>query len=125
MNAEKYVYSFREGNAEMKNLLGGKGANLAQMVQYGLPVPQGFILTTHACLEYGKDEKFLDGIWGDVVAAMNALEKETGKTFGSGDNPLLVSVRSGSPRLHARNDGHGAQPRPQRRIGGIPGQGLQ
>ena len=97
MNAEKYVYSFREGNAEMKNLLGGKGANLAQMVQYGLPVPQGFILTTHACLEYGKDEKFLDGIWGDVVAAMNALEKETGKTFGSGDNPLLVSVRSGAP----------------------------
>ncbi|TDY58313.1 pyruvate phosphate dikinase [Aminivibrio pyruvatiphilus] len=97
MNAEKYVYSFREGNAEMKNLLGGKGANLAQMVQYGLPVPQGFILTTHACLEYGKDEKFLDGIWGDVVAAMNALEKETGKTFGSGENPLLVSVRSGAP----------------------------
>lgn len=97
MNAEKYVYSFKEGNAEMKNLLGGKGANLAQMVQYGLPVPQGFILTTHACLEYGKDEKFLDGIWGDVVAAMNALEKETGKTFGSGDNPLLVSVRSGAP----------------------------
>ena len=97
MNAEKYVYSFKEGNAEMKNLLGGKGANLAQMVQYGLPVPQGFILTTHACLEYGKDEKFLDGIWGDVVAAMNALEKETGKTFGSGENPLLVSVRSGAP----------------------------
>lgn len=97
MNAEKYVYSFKEGNAEMKNLLGGKGANLAQMVQYGLPVPQGFILTTHACLEYGKDEKFLDSIWGDVIAAMKALEKETGKTFGSGENPLLVSVRSGAP----------------------------
>ncbi|HPF84453.1 MAG TPA: pyruvate, phosphate dikinase, partial [Aminivibrio sp.] len=97
MNAEKYVYSFKEGNAEMKNLLGGKGANLAQMVQYNLPVPQGFILTTHACLEYGKDEKFLDSIWDDVTAAMRALEKETGKTFGSGQNPLLVSVRSGAP----------------------------
>ncbi|MBL3538308.1 pyruvate, phosphate dikinase [Aminivibrio sp.] len=97
MNAEKYVYSFKEGNAEMKNLLGGKGANLAQMVQYGLPVPQGFILTTQACLEYGKDEKFLDRIWGDVTTAMNALEKETGKTFGTGENPLLVSVRSGAP----------------------------
>jgi len=97
MNAEKYVYSFKEGNAEMKNLLGGKGANLAQMVQYNLPVPQGFILTTHACLEYGKDEKFLDSIWDDVTAAMRSLEKETGKTFGSGQNPLLVSVRSGAP----------------------------
>ncbi len=97
MNAEKYVYSFKEGNAEMKNLLGGKGANLAQMVQYNLPVPQGFILTTHACLEYGKDEKFLDSIWDDVVTAMKSLEKETGKTFGSGQNPLLVSVRSGAP----------------------------
>ncbi len=62
INREKYVYSFREGNAGMKALLGGKGANLAQMVGYGLPVPQGFILTTHACLEYGKDQSFLDGI---------------------------------------------------------------
>ncbi len=97
INREKYVYSFREGNAGMKALLGGKGANLAQMVGYGLPVPQGFILTTHACLEYGKDKSFLDGIWNDVTEAIASLEKETGKSFGAGDNPLLVSVRSGAP----------------------------
>ena len=97
MSKEKFVYGFKEGNAQMKDLLGGKGANLAQMVQYGLPVPPGFILTTHACLEYGKDSKFLDSIWKDVEGAMKALEKETGKTFGAGDNPLLVSVRSGAP----------------------------
>ena len=97
MTAEKYVYSFKEGNAEMKNLLGGKGANLAQMVQYGLPVPPGFILTTQACLKYGEDAEFLDSIWGKVTEAMKDLEKETGKTFGTGANPLLVSVRSGAP----------------------------
>ncbi len=97
MNAEKYVYRFKEGNAGMKDILGGKGANLAQMVQYGLPVPEGFTLTTRACLEYGKDEKFLDSVWGDVEKAVAELEKETGKTFGSGANPLLVSVRSGAP----------------------------
>ncbi len=97
MTKEKYIYSFKEGNADMKALLGGKGANLAQMVAYGLPVPQGFILTTHSCLEYGKNPAFLDEIWNDVVAAMKALEQETGKTFGTGSNPLLVSVRSGAP----------------------------
>ncbi|GAB1487463.1 hypothetical protein MASR2M79_25220 [Aminivibrio sp.] len=97
MAAEKYVYSFQEGNAEMKNLLGGKGANLAQMVQYGLPVPPGFILTTEACLKYGEDPKFLDSVWSSVTEAMKSLEKETGKTFGRGENPLLVSVRSGAP----------------------------
>ncbi len=94
---EKYIYNFTEGDASMKALLGGKGANLAQMVAYGLPVPQGFILTTHSCLEYGKNPSFLDEIWGDVVAAMKNLEKETGKQFGAGENPLLVSVRSGAP----------------------------
>ncbi len=97
MTKEKFIYSFKEGNADMKALLGGKGANLAQMVAYGLPVPQGFILTTHSCLEYGKNPAFLDEIWDDVVVAMKALEQETGKTFGTGTNPLLVSVRSGAP----------------------------
>ncbi|WP_367339578.1 pyruvate, phosphate dikinase [Aminivibrio sp.] len=97
MNEVKYVYSFEEGNAEMKNLLGGKGANLAQMVQYKLPVPPGFILTTEACLKYGEDPAFLDSIWDKVVSSMKDLEKKTGKTFGSGSNPLLVSVRSGAP----------------------------
>ena len=95
--SEKYIYSFREGNADMKALLGGKGANLAQMVRYGLPVPPGFILTTQACLEYGKNPEFLDQIWTGVVSSMKALEAETGKTFGRGPNPLLVSVRSGAP----------------------------
>ena len=94
---KKYVYSFEEGNAEMKDLLGGKGANLAQMVQYGLPVPPGFILTTEACLKYGEDPAFLDSIWDKVVSSMKDIEKKTGKTFGSGENPLLVSVRSGAP----------------------------
>ena len=70
---EKYIYNFTEGDASMKALLGGKGANLAQMVAYGLPVPQGFILTTHSCLEYGKNPSFLDEIWGDVLAAMKSL----------------------------------------------------
>ncbi|NLT24978.1 MAG: pyruvate, phosphate dikinase, partial [Syntrophorhabdus sp.] len=97
MNEVKYVYSFEEGNAEMKNLLGGKGANLAQMVQYKLPVPPGFILTTEACLKYGEDPAFLDSIWDKVISSMKDLEKKTGKTFGSGSNPLLVSVRSGAP----------------------------
>jgi pyruvate,orthophosphate dikinase len=94
---KKYVYSFEEGNAEMKDLLGGKGANLAQMVQYGLPVPPGFILTTEACLKYGEDPAFLDSVWDKVVSSMKDIEKKTGKTFGSGENPLLVSVRSGAP----------------------------
>ena len=97
MTKEKYIYSFKEGNADMKALLGGKGANLAQMVTYGLPVPPGFILTTHACLEYGKNPGFLDSIWDGVVASMKTLEQEAGKTFGTGSNPLLVSVRSGAP----------------------------
>ncbi|NLB82901.1 MAG: pyruvate, phosphate dikinase [Synergistaceae bacterium] len=97
MAAGKYVYNFQEGNAEMKNLLGGKGANLAQMFQYGLPVPPGFILTTEACLKYGEDPEFLDSVWTSVNEAMKSLERETGKTFGSGENPLLVSVRSGAP----------------------------
>ncbi|HCL78618.1 MAG TPA: pyruvate, phosphate dikinase [Synergistaceae bacterium] len=97
MTKEQYVYSFKEGNAGMKNLLGGKGANLAQMVQYGLPVPPGFILTTQACLKYGAEPSFLDEIWGDVERAMKELEALTGKSFGGGSNPLLVSVRSGAP----------------------------
>ena len=94
---EQFVYDFSQGDASMKKLLGGKGANLAQMVRLGLPVPPGFIITTEACKAYWKEsEGLLDRIWPDVKAAVGRLEATTGKVFG-GDDPLLVSVRSGAP----------------------------
>ncbi len=94
----KYLYHFSEGSAEMKATLGGKGANLSQMWKIGLPVPPGFTLSTEACLAYWHGEDaFIDSIWPDVQRAMTTLEEETGKTFGGGDYPLLVSVRSGAP----------------------------
>lgn len=97
-DGKKYIYDFSEGNAEMKGLLGGKGANLAQMSNIGLPVPPGFTITTEACLTYwGDGDRFLDSIWSDVTSAVERLEKSTGKTFGRGENPLLLSVRSGAP----------------------------
>ena len=95
--SEKYIYGFNEGNAGMKALLGGKGANLAEMVRSGLPVPPGFIITTELCLKYLKDPKILDTIWDGVKSSVAALEKETGKKFNDRANPLLVSVRSGAP----------------------------
>ena len=95
--SEKYIYNFKEGNAGMKALLGGKGANLAEMVNYGLPVPPGFIITTEVCLKYLEDPKIMDRIWDGVKAAVATLEKETGKVFTDRNNPLLVSVRSGAP----------------------------
>ena len=100
--SKKYVYFFgkgnSEGNATMKALLGGKGANLADMACLGLPVPPGFTITTEACAEYseiGKEKLFVK-IKGEVVEQLKKLEKVTGKTFGKGPNPLLVSVRSGA-----------------------------
>ena len=95
--AKKYCYLFSEGNAKMRELLGGKGANLAQMWKIGLPVPPGFIITTEACHQYWKENDFIAGIWSDVEAAIGRVEKLTGKNFGSSENPLLVSVRSGAP----------------------------
>ena len=93
----KYVYMFSEGNGKMKELLGGKGANLAEMTLLGLPIPQGFIVTTEACTKYNTSGKILsDEIKQQVDAAMIDLEKLTGKKFGDEKNPLLVSVRSGS-----------------------------
>ncbi|HEX6129350.1 MAG TPA: pyruvate, phosphate dikinase [Candidatus Limnocylindria bacterium] len=93
----KLVYTFAEGNAQMRALLGGKGAGLAEMTNAGLPVPPGFTITTEACNAYYDAGKQLpDGLWDDVVAHMRALEKETGKGFGDPANPLLVSVRSGA-----------------------------
>lgn len=94
----KYVYDFSEGSSDMKSLLGGKGAYLAQMVREGLPVPSGFTVTTEACLRYlNSEEGFMDALWVDVKAALSRLEDRMEKTFGSGPEPLLVSVRSGAP----------------------------
>ncbi|MBX2947592.1 MAG: pyruvate, phosphate dikinase [Cyclobacteriaceae bacterium] len=94
----KYVYSFHEGDGKNKKLLGGKGANLCEMTQIGLNVPPGFVVTTEACLTYleTSDKKLPEGLMNQVRENMNELEKATGKKFGDGKNPLLVSVRSGS-----------------------------
>ncbi len=95
--ARKWVYLFQEGNKDMKNLLGGKGAGLAEMSHAGLPVPPGFTITTEACNEYNAlGKKFPDGMWDETLEAMKTIEKETGKKFGDPSNPLLVSVRSGA-----------------------------
>lgn len=94
---EKFVYRFSEGNKEMRDLLGGKGANLAEMTRASLPVPPGFTITTKACNAYHEGGKKLpEGLMEQVEKAMVQLEKETGKKFGSVENPLLVSVRSGA-----------------------------
>ncbi len=93
----KFVYSFKDGNKEMKDLLGGKGANLAEMTTIGLPVPQGFTVTTAACNEfYNNDETLWDELKTEIFEELKKLEEITGKTFGSLDKPLLVSVRSGA-----------------------------
>jgi pyruvate,orthophosphate dikinase len=95
--ATKWVYLFHEGDRDMRDLLGGKGAGLAEMTNAGLPVPPGFTCTTDACLAYfAEGNKFPEGMWEQTKAAMAAVEKETGKKFGDAKNPLLVSVRSGS-----------------------------
>ncbi|HAK40400.1 MAG TPA: pyruvate, phosphate dikinase, partial [Synergistaceae bacterium] len=94
---KRFVFHFTEGSAEKRDLLGGKGANLAEMLRIGLPVPPGFTISTEACLEYLKQgEQFLEEVWDEIRGAMTDLEKETGKTFGGKTNPLLVSVRSGA-----------------------------
>ena len=93
----KWVYMFTEGNATMRNLLGGKGANLAEMTNLGLPVPQGFTITTEACTQYYDDgRKINDEIMGQIMEAITKMEAVTGKKFGDKENPLLVSVRSGA-----------------------------
>ena len=95
--SKKYVYLFREGKASMKDLLGGKGANLAEMTNIGLPVPQGFTITTEACNEYyTNNSDFPPGMLDQMVPAIADLEASTGKKFGDKTNPLLVSVRSGA-----------------------------
>ena len=93
----KYVYSFKEGNKDMRNLLGGKGANLAEMTNLGLPIPQGFTVTTEACTAYYESgKKISEEIEKQIFEALAELEKIQGKKFGDNDDPLLVSVRSGA-----------------------------
>ena len=93
----KYVYAFKEGNASMRNLLGGKGANLAEMTNLGLPIPQGFTVTTEACTEYYNcGKKISKEIEEEIFKAIGELEKIQGKKFGDNEDPLLVSVRSGA-----------------------------
>jgi len=94
--ATKYVYLFREGDATMRDLLGGKGAGLAEMTRSGAPVPPGFTITTEACNAYSDTGTFPDGMWEQVLAALQDVEQQTGKRFGDPANPLLVSVRSGA-----------------------------
>ena len=95
--AKKYVYQFKEGNANMRELLGGKGANLAEMTNIGLPVPQGFTISTEACTQYYEDgRKINSAIQAEIMENITKLEKITGKKFGDKENPLLVSVRSGA-----------------------------
>lgn len=94
---KKYVYLFSEGNASMRNLLGGKGANLAEMTKIGIPVPSGFTVTTEACTKYHEDgQEISSDILDEVYASLTKLEEITGKKFGDNTNPLLVSVRSGA-----------------------------
>ena len=94
---QKWVYLFNEGDASMRNLLGGKGANLAEMTKLGLPVPQGFTISTEACTQYYEDGRQInDEIQTQINEAIVKMEEITGKKFGDKENPLLVSVRSGA-----------------------------
>src|SRR3954454_1687676 len=94
----KYVYAFKEGSKEQKYLLGGKGANLAEMTNLGLPVPPGFTISTEACNAYmAAGDTLPDGLLDEVAAELATLEKTMGKTLGDATDPLLVSVRSGAP----------------------------
>ena len=97
MQNKKNVYLFSEGNAEMRELLGGKGANLAEMTRIGLPVPPGFTISTDACREYfRRDQQLWDELRQEILTALHKLEEKMGKRFGDKENPLLVSVRSGA-----------------------------
>ena len=95
--SKKWVYLFSEGDATMRELLGGKGANLAEMTKLGLPVPQGFTISTEACTQYYEDDRQInDEIQAQINEHIVKMEEITGKKFGDLENPLLVSVRSGA-----------------------------
>ena len=95
---EKYVYLFDEGNKDLRELLGGKGANLAEMTNMGLPVPYGLTVTTEACRLYFKENQCLnENIQKQILKGIKKIEEKTGKVLGDAERPLLLSVRSGSP----------------------------
>ena len=95
--SKKFVYLFSEGNGSMRELLGGKGANLAEMTSLGMPVPQGFTISTEACTQYYEDGEMInDDIQAQIMEYIVKMEAITGKKFGDKENPLLVSVRSGA-----------------------------
>src|SRR4030088_166428 len=97
LTSKKWVYLFGEGNKDMRDLLGGKGAGVAEMTRAGLPVPPGFTITTEACnAYYASGKKFPDGMWEQAIEALHHVEEKTGKKLGDVKNPLLVSVRSGA-----------------------------
>ena len=115
----KFVYSFgggkAEGRASMKALLGGKGANLAEMANLGLPVPPGFTISTEVCTAfYANNRKYPAGLEAEVGAALAQIEALTGNRFGDAANPLLVSVRSGARASMPGHDGYRTELRPQR-----------
>jgi len=107
----KYVYLFREGNATMKNLLGGKGANLAEMTSLGMPVPQGFTVTTEACNNYYNNKKVItEDIKQQIFAALEVTEKEAGKKFGDPKNTILSFCSFRFKSFNARDDGYDSKP---------------
>ena len=95
--ATKLVYDFAEGSREMRDILGGKGANVAEMTRLGLPVPKGFTISTEACMAYLRGgQEFPEGLQAEITEHLTRLEEDAGKRLGDHDNPLLVSVRSGA-----------------------------
>ena len=111
----KYVFDFTQGDKDQKDLLGGKGANLAEMTKLGLPVPPGFTITTEACREYLAQGSEPGELRVQVTMALRQLEDNIGRRLGDRHDPLLVSVRSGAAVLDARDDGDGAEHRAERR----------
>ena len=113
----KWVYKFQEGNASMRNLLGGKGCNLAEMTGLGMPIPQGFTVTTEACTEYYNcGKKISDEIQTQIFDALKWLEEYNGKKLGDVEDPLLVFCSFWCTCIHARYDGYHPEPGSERCI---------
>ena len=111
--SHKYVYLFTEGNGTMRELLGGKGANLAEMTNIGLPVPQGFTISTEACTQYYEDGRRInEEIQAQIMEYVGKMEQITGKKFGDKENPPAGLRPFRRPRFHARYDGHHPEPGP-------------
>ena len=120
----RYVYDFSEGSAEMRRLLGGKGANLAEMTSIGLPVPDGFTVTTEACLAYlANDGRHPDGLDAELGAHLAALEQRVGKRLGARERPAAGVGAVGRRGLDAGHDGHDPEPGHERRVGAGAGRG--